>query len=253
VQSIAIAEFSSDLCGLLAIGCIPQPGTAMLLDPRRELVMNLAYRNLGTHESLVGGFVANVDLSGATTRAAVRWFELRRSGGGSWSLYQEGTHSPDATHRWVPAVAMNRDGDVAVAYSVSSALEFPGLRWAGRLSSDPLGLLGAEVAITNGTAAQTGSSRWGDRFAMSVDPADDCTFWFTGETLPTANWGTRIAAFRIRECPEPGGAALAALLTLGAIAARARATTRCAGRDRPPPTPAAARRRAAPPRRAPRS
>jgi hypothetical protein len=253
VQSIPVAEFSSNLCGLVSAACIPQPGAATLLDPLREGVLNLVYRNFGLHESLVGSFVTNVDLSGATTRAAVRWFELRRSFGDPWSLHQEGTHSPDATHRWVPAIAMNGAGDIAVGYSASGALAFPGLRWAGRVRLAPAGLLGDEVAITNGGAAQTSSSRWGDRFAMSVDPADDCTFWFTGETLPAASWATRIAAFRIRPCPEPGGAALAGLLTLGAIASRARAATRCAARDRRAPAPAAARRRAAPPLRDPRS
>jgi hypothetical protein len=103
VASIPIAEFSSDLCGLSSISCIPQPGTAVRLDPHREPIMHrLAYRNSGTHESIVGSFVTNLDLSGVTTRAGVRWFELRKSGGGSWTLYQEGTYSPDAHNRWIP-------------------------------------------------------------------------------------------------------------------------------------------------------
>jgi hypothetical protein len=257
VQSIPIAEFSSNLCGLVSIGCIPQPGTATLLDPRRELVMNrVAYRRFASHEALVGSFVTNVDLSGATTRAAVRWFELRRVAGGDWTLHQEGTHSPDAHARWVPAIAMNGDQHVAVGYSVSSATLFPGLRWAGRLRSDPLGTLGAENALIEGAAAQTGSARWGDHFAMSVDPADDCTFWFSGEwmTASSNQWATRIGAFRVQECPEASAAAFAALLTLGAIASRAAAARPgCAPRAHPAPARAAARRTAVRPRRDRRS
>src|SRR5690606_38459263 len=38
--------------------------------------------------------------------------------------------------------------------------------------------------------------RYGDYFSMSVDPADESTFWFTGQYIPEDNvWTTRIAAF----------------------------------------------------------
>ena len=35
---------------------------------------------------------------------------------------------------------------------------------------------------------------------MSVDPVDDCTFWFTGEYNPASQWSTRIGAFRFDAC-----------------------------------------------------
>jgi hypothetical protein len=41
---------------------------------------------------------------------------------------------------------------------------------------------------------------------MSVDPVDECTFWYTNEYIQTtgnAPWQTRIAAFKFNECPNP--------------------------------------------------
>jgi len=38
---------------------------------------------------------------------------------------------------------------------------------------------------------------------MSVDPVDDCTFWYTNEyyaTTSSFNWNTRIAAFKFDSC-----------------------------------------------------
>jgi hypothetical protein len=38
---------------------------------------------------------------------------------------------------------------------------------------------------------------------MSIDPADDCTFWYTTEYLMTDggyNWSTRIASFKFPSC-----------------------------------------------------
>src|SRR5205823_5861370 len=48
--------------------------------------------------------------------------------------------------------------------------------------------------------------RWGDYSSMSVDPADDCTFWYTdeyytdGNTAAAANWQTRIRSFKFPNC-----------------------------------------------------
>jgi len=39
---------------------------------------------------------------------------------------------------------------------------------------------------------------------MTVDPVDDCTFWYTNEYLKTGgtfNWSTWIASFRFPACP----------------------------------------------------
>ncbi|MGB1253040.1 MAG: GEVED domain-containing protein, partial [Candidatus Promineifilaceae bacterium] len=203
-HTVSITEFDSDLCGLSSYSCIPQSGSSVKLDPLREVVMQrLQYRNFGSHESLVGNL--STDVVGSVTgndRSGIRWFELRKIGNGNWTLYQEGTYSPDAHSRWMGSAALDQDGNMAVAYNVSSSSIFPGLRYAGRLANDPLGtLLQGEGLIIDGSGAN-GSIRYGDYSQLNVDPADDCTFWFTGQYNPSSQWSTRIATFKFDSCGQ---------------------------------------------------
>ena len=201
-QRIPVRDFDSDLCGLFNFFCFPQPGTQNTLDPLREVIMHRPqYRNWCTHESIVITWVTDVngqDLGG------VRWAEIRREHGesGDWYLYQEGTYSPDTTNRWMSSIAMDGSGNIAVGYSVSSANIFPGIRYVGRTKSDPLGqLTTGEQTIIDGSGSQIVTTRYGDYTAMSVDPIDDCTFWYTNEYIPAnGNWETQIGAFSFPHC-----------------------------------------------------
>src|SRR6187397_3192309 len=95
---------------------------------------------------------------------------------------------------------MDGKGNLAVGYSVSDGTStFPGLRYTGRRPFDPLDSLPAgEQTLIAGTTAQTGGSRWGDYSALTVDPVDDCTFWYTGQINGSS--GTQIGAFRFSDC-----------------------------------------------------
>lgn len=198
--NIFVAEFDSDLCGLYNFYCFPQPGTGTTLDPLREVIMwRLAYRNFGVHETLVGNFVTDVN---GNDHGGIRWFELRKEWVGSWVLNQEGTVAPNSEHRWMGAIAMDGSGDIALGYNVSSTTVYPSLRYIGRLRSDPLGTMPqGEYSLVEGTDFNQ-SNRYGDYSAMSVDPVDDCTFWFTGEydAGPNHEWSTRIGAFKYDSC-----------------------------------------------------
>src|SRR5947209_141609 len=105
------------------------------------------------------------------------------------------------------SAAMNANGDIGVGYSVSSSSVYPSIRYTGRLSTDALGTLPqGEGSIYSGTGSQSGVNRWGDYSAMSVDPTDDCTFWYTQEYNNSLNWywQTKIASFRIGSCSAGG-------------------------------------------------
>ncbi len=201
IAQIPIADIDSELCGFFAFACFPMPGSGTTLDPIREVIMfRLAYRNFGSHQTLVGNLVTDVD---GTDHGGVRWFELRKQGAGAWSLFQEGTYAPDIHHRWMGAIAMDGEGNIALGYNVSSTTQFPSLRYVGRLVSDPLGTMPqGEAVLINGTGSN-GSNRYGDYAAMSVDPVDDCTFWFTGQYNTGSNWSTRIGAFKFDACGSP--------------------------------------------------
>jgi hypothetical protein len=204
VLNLPTAAFNYDPCGNApgSFNCIPQQGTSQKIDAIGEWPMwRLAYRNFGAYETLVGNFTVNI--GDFTNHAGIRWFELRKSGAGSWSIFQEGTHSPDNQHRFMGSIAMDRSGDIALGYSVSSSSLFPSIRYATRLLTDTLGTLQSEATLIAGGGSQTGFNRWGDYSAMSIDPADDCTFWYTNEyyaSTSAINWQTRIGAFKLPTC-----------------------------------------------------
>lgn len=202
LPDVAVADFDSDICGFFSFSAIAMPGVAKCagssLDPLREVVMfRLAYRNFGSHETLVGNL--STDVTG-NDDAGVRWFELGKAGAGIWALQQEGTYAPDSDSRWMGGAAMDGQGNIAIGYNVSSSVTSPSLRYAGRLAGDPLGTLPqGENSLVAGSASN-GSNRYGDYAALSVDPTDDCTFWFTGEYNVASGWSTRIGAFKFNGC-----------------------------------------------------
>ena len=204
--SIPVAAFTAACSGGT---CIPQPGTRQQLDSLADRLMyRLAYRNFtgtGAHESLVVTHSVKASTSRKSANTGIRWYEIR-SPGGTPVVYQQSTYSPDTTnYRWMGSAAMDKQGNLAVGYSVSSSTVHPAIRYTGRLVTDALNTLEGEVSIFEGAGSQSGSnlSRWGDYSAMSVDPVDDCTFWYTNQYLKTTgafNWSTRIASFKFAGC-----------------------------------------------------
>ncbi len=209
-SNIPVAAFN-EACGESTVelnytsgACIPQLGTSQELDSYGDRIMyRLAYRNLGTHQSLV----INQTVSTGTTSSntAIRWYELQNTGSG-FQLYQQGTYAPDSSYRWMGSIAMDKAGDIAVGYSVSSSTMNPSIRYTGRVPGDPLGQMESEVDLLSQAnvthVSRSGSLHWGDYSSMAVDPADDCTFWYTTEYQPasTSYWGTRIASFKFPSC-----------------------------------------------------
>jgi hypothetical protein len=201
--TLPTAPFSSAICqGSFLEPCIPQPVTPIKLEALSVWTMwRLQYRNFGGHETLLTNHTVNA----GGTQAGIRWYELRRPPGGPWSIFQQGTHSPDnSTSRWMGSIAMNRTGEVALGYSASSTTVFPSIRYAARLATDPPGTLGTEVNLMAGGGSQTfGIPRWGNYTTMDVDPKDDCTFWYAGEYMPStspAGWRTHISSFKSPGC-----------------------------------------------------
>ncbi len=206
---IAITEFNSWFINYSTFATVPQPGSTSKLDPIREVLLNqLSYRNFGTHESIVGSFATNQNASRtrkSPVDSGVRWFELRRVGAGNWALHQEGTFSPGdtSTHHLLGTLAMDKFGNIGMGYNVTKTTAptvFASLRYTGRTAGDPLGVMSlAETTVAAGAAAET-SGRWGDYYQMTVDPVDDCTFWFVGMYRPSGGWQTRIQDFKFPGC-----------------------------------------------------
>jgi hypothetical protein len=183
--------------------CVSQPGTTQKLDSLADRLMyRLAYRNFGTHESLVVNHSVVAGSSGG-----VRWYELQNPNG-TVTVAQQSTFAPDSNFRWMGSIAMDKSGDMALGYSISSSSTSPSVAFTGRAASDPANTMQAETIAASGTGSQNGGlNRWGDYSAMQIDPVDDCTFWYTQEYMKTTgsfNWNTRIVNFKFPNC---GGAA----------------------------------------------
>jgi hypothetical protein len=192
--------------------CLPQPGITDgsqyldILSYRQRPTFRLAYRNFKDYEALV----TSQSVEATPAVAGMRWYEIRRVGG-AYSIHQQGTYAPgDGVHRWMGSIAQDKKGDMALGYSVVNGTNvFPGIRYTGRLAGDPLGQMTlGEGTIINGTGVQTTvNSRWGDYTDMTVDPTDDCTFWYvneyyrvSGTPADTRPWKTRIASFKLPGC-----------------------------------------------------
>jgi hypothetical protein len=177
---------------------VKQPNTGELLDTLSDrLMFRLAYRKFTDHEALV---VNHSVVAGASS--GVRWYEVRDPGG-TPTIFQQGTYAPDSAFRWMASIAMDKAGNMLMGYSVSSSKIFPTIRFTGRAAGDPLNQMAAEQSAVKGKGSQRNPERWGDYASMSVDPSDDCTFWFTTEHLGTTgqfNWSTSIVAVKFSSC-----------------------------------------------------
>lgn len=196
---------------------ISQPGTSQKLDDlAASLMYRLQYRNFGDYEVMVTNHTVNANGAG---QAGVRWYELRKYDG-DWEMYQQGTFAPSDGHsRWMGSIAMNDQGDIAIGYSISSGTKYPSIHIAGQSAGAPLGL-GVldidEIVIKAGTSSQSGVDRWGDYSAMSVDPSDGYTFWYTTQYSNGGwSWRTQIAAVNFAQAPTPAFSADNVIIPVG--------------------------------------
>jgi Dockerin type I domain len=203
--------------------CVPQEGSPYQLDVIGDrLMFRLVYRNFGDHESLVVNHSVIAD-----ARIGVRWYEVR-SPGSSPVIFQQSTFAPvDTLYRWMGSIAMDHLGDIAAAYSTSSATSFPSMAYAGRLAGDPLNQFSqGENQLWAGQGSENVAfyippvGRWGDYSDLTVDPTDGCTFWYVNEYFGSlaetdggAPWQTRIGSFKFSQC-------VASPVTLISVASR---------------------------------
>ena len=183
---------------------VPQQGTAVRLDTLGDKIMTpVVYRFDGANESLWASNTVCTDAA-CTGPTGIRWYQFDVTGGAFPATpvqQQTWTNNNDGLWRWMSSIAVDQAGNTAIGYSVSSPTMFPGIRYAGRLSSDPPSDLGqGEATMFNGSGNETDNrGRWGDYTMTSIDPADGMTFWHVNQYLPSSgtgfNWVQRIGKF----------------------------------------------------------
>ncbi len=197
---LVTAPFDVEICeGGSIFDCIMQPNGQFVSALERTIMNYPHYRNFGSHESMVLCFTVEV----APALTGTRWCELRRLPGQDWTLYQEGTYSPDNDHRFMASIGMDGWGGILMAYTVLGDTTYNSLRYTGRLASDPLGEMTIkEYQFADGLNWASTFTRWGDYGSVSVDPQDERTMWYVGEYMQSgggALWGTKIVAVQLQK------------------------------------------------------
>ena len=195
-----------------------------------RLMFRLAYRNRSGVESLVTNHTVNASgvqpTSAGTYQAASRYYEFRKSNPNDpYTLHDAATYAPDAgngatgLNRWMGSTATDNQGNLAMGYSASSTTVLPSINYVGRAFNELGSALTNEQVLFagQGTQASGSGSRWGDYTSMSVDPTDECTFWYTNEYYPPGNtafnWRTRIGNFKFPTCTAPAEGTLTGTIT----------------------------------------
>jgi hypothetical protein len=182
-----------------ATPCMEQPNQ-MTLNPHGSHVLGrMPYRNYGTYQSLLA-------VENAETVTTPIFYETRVASNGDLYMYQEGefkTNSP--SYRFNPSIAEDRAGNIAVAYNSTNLDMFPSQYVVSRAPGDPMNTLGNETLLNPGNGSQT-TPEWDSRSSLTVDPNDDCTFYYTEQYQPmdgTDNWSTQIENFQLAGCEVP--------------------------------------------------
>jgi hypothetical protein len=197
----------------------PPPATASnnLDSLGHQLMQKVQYRKVGNAESLWATHTFSISPSGPI---GSQWAQLDVTGGtiATTPLQQQKYDPADGIYRWMSSIAADKDGNVALGYSTSSASSFPSIAYSGRLANDTPNMLPqSETQFVAGNGSQINNCgnpsapchRWGDYSAMSVDP-DGCTFWYTNQYYASqangsnGTWNTRIASFKFSSCGVNG-------------------------------------------------
>jgi len=185
----------------------PQTGTTAKLDTQGDKLMYpVYYQNLNGVESLWASHT--VFASGTSGATAIRWYQFNVTGGtvATTPLQQQTfSNGSDGLYRFIPSLALDSKGNLAINYSVSGSAVNPSIRYATRKPTDPPNdLAQGEALLIQGAGHQTSTSgRWGDYSAIGVDISDGCTFWMTNEyysATSSVTWNTRIGAFGFPDC-----------------------------------------------------
>ena len=186
-------------------------------------MMQNQYSNIGGVESLWA--THTVRRANTTGFAAPRYYQVGVTGGTvAANITQAATWDPDAAnviHRFMPSLAVDRAGNMALGYSTSSSTTKPAIKYAGRLATDPVNTLSqTEQVLIQGAGTQTGNCggsaciRWGDYSAMTLDP-DGCTFWYTNMyyAVDGLDHHTRIGSFSLPQCTTVGNGSVQGTVT----------------------------------------
>jgi hypothetical protein len=190
-------SFYNAACGTFGTAvCVLQPNGVALDSHGNHILGRMPYRNYGDHQSMLMA----ESVENPTT---IRFYEARISASGDISVYQQGNVQANMpAFRFLPSMAADKVGNIAAAYNLSNLQVSPGQYVSTWAPGDPAGTLGNETLLNPGNGSET-TSAWDGRASLTVDPIDDCTFYYTEQYEPmtgTNNWSTQIESFTLAGC-----------------------------------------------------
>lgn len=145
-------------------------------------------------------------------RVAVRFFQFDMSGAGveapttaptikQCGQIYDSSATPTPRSYFYGSLMTNKQNDMIVGFSTTSAVDYVNAAYAGRLGTDPLGTIGAPIIYTNsqepyqyGIQPEFRAQRWGDYTNTCLDPSDQLTIWTIQQwTKYNSVWGLEVA------------------------------------------------------------
>ena len=189
--------------------CVPQPNGDGLNPAGSVINGRMPYRNYGSYQQLLA-------TEATESVPTVRFYDMHIATNGDLYIQQEGDLQASAgPSRFLPSIAADHVGNIADAYNASSSQMWPSQYVASWAPGDPAGTLGNETLLNPGNGSQT-TPNWNTRATLTVDPVDDCTFYYAQQYEPmdgTNNWSTQIEDFTLAGCLVPTASLSASLLT----------------------------------------
>jgi hypothetical protein len=192
----------------------PQAGTTEKIETNDDRALHAVWRG----NSLWVVNTVNPPSGPDSGQATARWYEIDTSDLEAPALAQQGGIGGEdiapGAHTFFPSIAVDAEGNAAIGFAASAPGIHPGAYYTGRLASDAPGTVQPSEILAAGQDFYVrkfgaGRNRWGDYSGISVDPADDRTFWAYNEYAvsrgtPLDNedgrWGTRFAKFAFAAC-----------------------------------------------------
>jgi hypothetical protein len=148
-----------------------------------------------------GRMVVAYSISQGGSLTGTRWAEYNT---GSWPVsgtiteLQAGNYTSGTINQFMPAINVNKHGDISILFTQSSNVLTANMAVAGRVSTDATNAMSASSVLVSSSGNNYTDGRWGDYFGVDVDPVDDETFWGTAMVVGAGNaWATHIMSWNV--------------------------------------------------------
>ncbi len=166
--------------------------------------------NLSNEPKFRNGFlwlVHSVRSGTGNAYSAVRYIKINTA---TNTAAEDGAMGVDGYWYIYPAIAVDKDMNVAITYSRSSNTEYVGAYYTSRLSTDPPNTLIGSRTLQEGKANYvktfgSGRNRWGDYMGMWLDPVDQNSVWMATEytETPAHTWAVMMGQVRLLPYATP--------------------------------------------------